>query len=116
MLTAATTTVMGKVYGGPARPFDHIDDEPDDRARGNTIDTSHMEYDTPTRHYKHIDWHGHDNLVKDIETDAERRDGVILVVSATDRPMSQVRISLYKPSLNVITLLSNLFTETLIQK
>ena len=90
-LTAAITTVLAKTYGGAARAFDQIDNAPEEKARGITINTSHVEYDTPTRHYAHVDCPGHADYVKNMITGAAQMDGAILVVSATDGPMPQTR-------------------------
>ncbi|HEI8487606.1 TPA: elongation factor Tu, partial [Morganella morganii] len=90
-LTAAITTVLAKTYGGNARAFDQIDNAPEEKARGITISTSHVEYDTPTRHYAHVDCPGHADYVKNMITGAAQMDGAILVVAATDGPMPQTR-------------------------
>ena len=90
-LTAAITTVLAKTYGGSARAFDQIDNAPEEKARGITINTSHVEYDTPTRHYAHVDCPGHADYVKNMITGAAQMDGAILVVAATDGPMPQTR-------------------------
>ncbi|HGN1652460.1 TPA: elongation factor Tu, partial [Proteus mirabilis] len=90
-LTAAITTVLAKTYGGAARAFDQIDNAPEEKARGITISTSHVEYDTPTRHYAHVDCPGHADYVKNMITGAAQMDGAILVVAATDGPMPQTR-------------------------
>lgn len=90
-LTAAITTVLAKTYGGAARAFDQIDNAPEEKARGITINTSHVEYDTPTRHYAHVDCPGHADYVKNMITGAAQMDGAILVVSAADGPMPQTR-------------------------
>ena len=90
-LTAAITTVLAKTYGGAARAFDQIDNAPEEKARGITINTSHVEYDTPTRHYAHVDCPGHADYVKNMITGAAQMDGAILVVAATDGPMPQTR-------------------------
>ena len=89
-LTAAITTVLAKHYGGAARAFDQIDNAPEEKARGITINTSHVEYDTPTRHYAHVDCPGHADYVKNMITGAAQMDGAILVVT-TDGPMPQTR-------------------------
>ncbi|RBY25224.1 elongation factor Tu, partial [Escherichia coli] len=86
-LTAAITTVLAKTYGGAARAFDQIDNAPEEKARGITINTSHVEYDTPTRHYAHVDCPGHADYVKNMITGAAQMDGAILVVAATDGEM-----------------------------
>ncbi|WP_264923686.1 GTP-binding protein [Klebsiella quasipneumoniae] len=85
------TTVLAKTYGGSARAFDQIDNAPEEKARGITINTSHVEYDTPTRHYAHVDCPGHADYVKNMITGAAQMDGAILVVAATDGPMPQTR-------------------------
>ena len=90
-LTAAITNVLAKVYGGVARDFAQIDNAPEERERGITISTSHVEYDTPTRHYAHVDCPGHADYVKNMITGAAQMDGGILVVAATDGPMPQTR-------------------------
>ena len=90
-LTAAITTVLAKTYGGAAQAFDQIDNAPEERERGITIATSHVEYDTPTRHYAHVDCPGHADYVKNMITGAAQMDGAILVVAATDGPMPQTR-------------------------
>ncbi|WP_105214991.1 elongation factor Tu [Pseudoalteromonas sp. T1lg22] len=90
-LTAAITNVLAKVYGGTAKDFASIDNAPEERERGITISTSHVEYDTPTRHYAHVDCPGHADYVKNMITGAAQMDGAILVVAATDGPMPQTR-------------------------
>jgi len=90
-LTAAITNVLARVYGGEARAFDQIDNAPEERERGITIATSHVEYDTPDRHYAHVDCPGHADYVKNMITGAAQMDGAILVVAATDGPMPQTR-------------------------
>ncbi|MDP5144786.1 elongation factor Tu [Rheinheimera baltica] len=90
-LTAAITNVLAKTYGGQAFAFDQIDKAPEEKARGITINTSHVEYDTPTRHYAHVDCPGHADYVKNMITGAAQMDGAILVVAATDGPMPQTR-------------------------
>ena len=90
-LTAAITTVLAKKYGGEARKFDQIDNAPEEKARGITINTSHVEYDTEKRHYAHVDCPGHADYVKNMITGAAQMDGAILVVAATDGPMPQTR-------------------------
>ncbi|MBT9319951.1 GTP-binding protein, partial [Actinobacillus pleuropneumoniae] len=79
-LTAAITTVLSKHFGGAARAFDQIDNAPEEKARGITINTSHVEYDTETRHYAHVDCPGHADYVKNMITGAAQMDGAILVV------------------------------------
>ncbi|MDP4495863.1 elongation factor Tu [Vibrio cholerae] len=90
-LTAAICTVLAKAYGGKARDFASIDNAPEERERGITINTSHVEYDTPNRHYAHVDCPGHADYVKNMITGAAQMDGGILVVAATDGPMPQTR-------------------------
>ena len=91
-LTAALTRVCHEVWGtGEARAFDQIDNAPEERARGITIATSHVEYDSPTRHYAHVDCPGHADYVKNMITGAAQMDGAILVCSAADGPMPQTR-------------------------
>jgi elongation factor Tu len=90
-LTAAISTVLAKTYGGTAAAFASIDNAPEERERGITINTSHVEYDTPARHYAHVDCPGHADYVKNMITGAAQMDGAILVVAATDGPMPQTR-------------------------
>ncbi|CAI6086128.1 Elongation factor Tu [Paenibacillus sp. JJ-100] len=90
-LTAAITTVLSKTYGGAAMDFDQIDKAPEERERGITISTSHVEYETDARHYAHVDCPGHADYVKNMITGAAQMDGAILVVSAADGPMPQTR-------------------------
>ena len=90
-LTAAITNVLAKVYGGEAKDFAAIDNAPEERERGITINTSHVEYDTPNRHYAHVDCPGHADYVKNMITGAAQMDGAILVVASTDGPMPQTR-------------------------
>ena len=90
-LTAAITNVLAKHMGGEAKAFDQIDNAPEERERGITIATSHVEYDTETRHYAHVDCPGHADYVKNMITGAAQMDGAILVVAATDGPMPQTR-------------------------
>jgi elongation factor Tu len=90
-LTAALTTVCAKVWGGEARAFDQIDNAPEEKARGITINTSHVEYNSPKRHYAHVDCPGHADYVKNMITGAAQMDGAILVCSAADGPMPQTR-------------------------
>ncbi|MBA1148915.1 elongation factor Tu [Ectothiorhodospiraceae bacterium WFHF3C12] len=90
-LTAAMTKVMAEKYGGAARAFDQIDNAPEERARGITIATAHVEYETDHRHYAHVDCPGHADYVKNMITGAAQMDGAILVVSAADGPMPQTR-------------------------
>ncbi|MEC0247183.1 elongation factor Tu [Paenibacillus chitinolyticus] len=90
-LTAAITNVLSKRYGGAAVAFDQIDKAPEERERGITISTAHVEYETPNRHYAHVDCPGHADYVKNMITGAAQMDGAILVVSAADGPMPQTR-------------------------
>jgi len=91
-LTAAITLILNKKYGtGEFIAFDHIDKAPEERERGITISTSHVEYETPKRHYAHVDCPGHADYVKNMITGAAQMDGAILVVSAADGPMPQTR-------------------------
>jgi elongation factor Tu len=90
-LTAAITKVLSEKYGGQARSFDEIDNAPEEKARGITIATSHVEYETENRHYAHVDCPGHADYVKNMITGAAQMDGAILVVSAADGPMPQTR-------------------------
>ncbi|HEY0828714.1 MAG TPA: elongation factor Tu [Bacilli bacterium] len=90
-LTAAITTVLSKKYGGAAVAFDQIDKAPEERERGITISTAHVEYETQNRHYAHVDCPGHADYVKNMITGAAQMDGAILVVSAADGPMPQTR-------------------------
>ncbi|WP_053364768.1 elongation factor Tu [Bacillus sp. FJAT-27245] len=90
-LTAAITTVLSKAGGGEARGYDQIDNAPEEKERGITISTSHVEYETANRHYAHVDCPGHADYVKNMITGAAQMDGGILVVSATDGPMPQTR-------------------------
>ena len=90
-LTAAITTVMAKTYGGVAKQFADIDNAPEERERGITIATAHVEYETDDRHYAHVDCPGHADYVKNMITGAAQMDGAILVCSAADGPMPQTR-------------------------
>ncbi|WP_141434114.1 elongation factor Tu [Bacillus sp. 03113] len=90
-LTAAITTVLAKAGGAEARAYDQIDAAPEERERGITISTAHVEYETATRHYAHVDCPGHADYVKNMITGAAQMDGGILVVSAADGPMPQTR-------------------------
>ncbi|TCS37650.1 elongation factor Tu [Reinekea marinisedimentorum] len=90
-LTAALTRVCSEVWGGEAIDFAGIDNAPEERERGITIATSHVEYDSPTRHYAHVDCPGHADYVKNMITGAAQMDGAILVCGATDGPMPQTR-------------------------
>jgi len=88
-LTAALTTIMAKKYGGEARGYAQIDNAPEEKARGITINTSHVEYESEKRHYAHVDCPGHADYVKNMITGAAQMDGAILVVSSADGPMPQ---------------------------
>ncbi len=90
-LTAALTRVCAEVWGGAAVAFDGIDNAPEERERGITISTSHVEYESPNRHYAHVDCPGHADYVKNMITGAAQMDGAILVCGATDGPMPQTR-------------------------
>ena len=90
-LTAAITTVLSKLFGGEAKAYDQIDAAPEEKARGITINTAHVEYETKARHYAHVDCPGHADYVKNMITGAAQMDGAILVVSAADGPMPQTR-------------------------
>ena len=90
-LTAALTTILAKKFGGAAKAYDKIDNAPEEKARGITINTSHVEYETETRHYAHVDCPGHADYVKNMITGAAQMDGAILVCSAADGPMPQTR-------------------------
>ena len=90
-LTAALTRVCSEVWGGAAVAFDGIDNAPEERERGITISTSHVEYESPSRHYAHVDCPGHADYVKNMITGAAQMDGAILVCGATDGPMPQTR-------------------------
>ena len=90
-LTAAITKVCAEIWGGEFLAFDAIDNAPEERERGITIATSHVEYDSPIRHYAHVDCPGHADYVKNMITGAAQMDGAILVVSAADGPMPQTR-------------------------
>jgi elongation factor Tu len=90
-LTAALTSVLSKVHGGDVKAFDEIDNAPEERARGITIATAHVEYETDGRHYAHVDCPGHADYVKNMITGAAQMDGAVLVVSAADGPMPQTR-------------------------
>ncbi len=90
-LTAAISAVLAKTYGGEVKDFSQIDNAPEERERGITINTSHIEYDTPARHYAHVDCPGHADYVKNMITGAAQMDGAILVVASTDGPMPQTR-------------------------
>jgi elongation factor Tu len=90
-LTAALTVVQAKQFGGEAKAYDQIDNAPEERARGITIATAHVEYESSNRHYAHVDCPGHADYVKNMITGAAQMDGAILVVSAADGPMPQTR-------------------------
>jgi elongation factor Tu len=90
-LTAAITTILSKKFGGEAKAYDQIDAAPEEKARGITINTAHVEYETAGRHYAHVDCPGHADYVKNMITGAAQMDGAILVVSAADGPMPQTR-------------------------
>jgi elongation factor Tu len=90
-LTAALTTVLAKQFGGEVKGYDQIDNAPEERERGITIATAHVEYETEARHYAHVDCPGHADYVKNMITGAAQMDGAILVVSAADGPMPQTR-------------------------
>jgi elongation factor Tu len=90
-LTAAITMVLAKKFGGEAKSYAQIDSAPEEKARGITINTAHVEYETATRHYAHVDCPGHADYVKNMITGAAQMDGAILVVSAADGPMPQTR-------------------------
>ena len=90
-LTAAITKVLSEVTGAEVRDFDTIDNAPEEKERGITINTSHVEYETENRHYAHVDCPGHADYVKNMVTGAAQMDGAILVVAATDGPMPQTR-------------------------
>ena len=90
-LTAAICTVLSKHFGGEAKAYDQIDAAPEEKARGITINTAHVEYETAQRHYAHVDCPGHADYVKNMITGAAQMDGAILVVSAADGPMPQTR-------------------------
>jgi elongation factor Tu len=90
-LTAAMTLVLSKLFGGEAKAYDQIDAAPEEKARGITINTAHVEYETAKRHYAHVDCPGHADYIKNMITGAAQMDGAILVVSAADGPMPQTR-------------------------
>jgi len=90
-LTAAMTLVLSKKFGGEAKAYDQIDAAPEEKARGITINTAHVEYETSKRHYAHVDCPGHADYIKNMITGAAQMDGAILVVSAADGPMPQTR-------------------------
>ena len=90
-LTAAITTILSKKFGGTAKGYDQIDSAPEEKARGITINTAHVEYETAGRHYAHVDCPGHADYIKNMITGAAQMDGAILVVAASDGPMPQTR-------------------------
>ena len=90
-LTAAITTILSKKFGGEAKGYDQIDSTPEEKARGITINTAHVEYETAARHYAHVDCPGHADYVKNMITGAAQMDGAILVCTAADGPMPQTR-------------------------
>ncbi|MBR7127018.1 MAG: 50S ribosome-binding GTPase, partial [Lentisphaeria bacterium] len=90
-LTAAITMVLTNKFGGEKRSYAEIDNAPEERERGITINTSHVEYQTATRHYAHVDCPGHADYIKNMITGAAQMDGAILVIAATDGPMAQTR-------------------------
>jgi len=90
-LTAAITTILAKQFGGEAKAYDQIDSSPEEKARGITINTAHVEYETANRHYAHVDCPGHADYIKNMITGAAQMDGAILVVSSADGPMPQTR-------------------------
>ncbi|KPK07963.1 MAG: elongation factor Tu, partial [Betaproteobacteria bacterium SG8_39] len=90
-LTAAMTSILSKKFGGEAKSYEQIDSAPEEKARGITINTAHVEYETEKRHYAHVDCPGHADYIKNMITGAAQMDGAILVVSAADGPMPQTR-------------------------
>jgi elongation factor Tu len=90
-LTAAITTILSKKFGGTAKSYDQIDSTPEEKSRGITINTAHVEYETSNRHYAHVDCPGHADYIKNMITGAAQMDGAILVVAASDGPMPQTR-------------------------
>ena len=90
-LTAAITMTMARLHGGASKSYADIDSAPEEKARGITINTAHVEYTTANRHYAHVDCPGHADYVKNMITGAAQMDGAILVVAATDGPMPQTR-------------------------
>src|SRR4026209_217602 len=90
-LTAAITLVLSKKFGGEEKAYDQIDNAPEEKARGITINTAHVEYETENRDYAHVDCPGHADYIKNMITGAAQMDGAILVVAATDGPMPQTR-------------------------
>jgi elongation factor Tu len=97
-LTAAITSVLSTVGGATKTAFDEIDKAPEERERGITISTAHVEYETEHRHYAHVDCPGHADYVKNMITGAAQMDGAILVVSAADGPMPQTREHIFCPA------------------
>ena len=96
-LTAAITTILAKTGQAKAKKYDEIDAAPEEKARGITINTAHVEYETPTRHYSHVDCPGHADYIKNMITGAAQMDGAILVISASDGPMPQTREHILLP-------------------
>ncbi|MBQ7178807.1 MAG: GTP-binding protein, partial [Victivallales bacterium] len=90
-LTAAITMVQAKKFGGDVKSYSEIDNAPEEKARGITINTAHVEYQTAKRHYAHVDCPGHADYIKNMITGAAQMDGAILLVAATDGPMAQTR-------------------------
>ncbi|MEA2012214.1 MAG: elongation factor Tu [Verrucomicrobiota bacterium] len=90
-LTAAVTMTMNKIHGGDIKSYDEIDNAPEERERGITINTAHVEYETENRHYAHVDCPGHADYIKNMITGAAQMDGAIIVIAATDGPMAQTR-------------------------
>ena len=90
-LTAALTTIQAAKFGGETKAYDQIDNAPEERERGITIATAHVEYESENRHYAHVDCPGHADYVKNMITGAAQMDGAVLVVSAADGPMPQTR-------------------------
>ena len=90
-LTAAMTMILAKQFGGEVKSYEQIDSAPEEKARGITINTAHVEYQTKNRHYAHVDCPGHADYIKNMITGAAQMDGAILVVSAADGPMPQTR-------------------------
>src|SRR5437899_8133244 len=90
-LTAALTLVLSRKFGGEAKAYDQIDNAPEEKARGITINTAHVEYETAKRHYAHVDCPGHADYVKNMITGAAQLDGAVVVVSAVDGPVAGPR-------------------------
>ena len=105
-LTAALTRVLATKFGGDVKAFDEIDNAPEERERGITIATAHVEYETEKRHYAHVDCPGHADYVKNMITGAAQMDGAILVVSAADGPMPQTREHILRHRLDQVTSLA----------